>query len=78
MNDECDLSKMKSRKNPYASKLKQLEELTEPVTPSEPNGAAMARIMDEVAAKKVLSEIADPSEWQRDIRKGRSLPFRED
>ena len=44
---------------------------------SEPNGAAMARIMEKMAARNALSEIKDPSAWQREIREDRPLPRRE-
>ena len=41
-----------------------------------PNGIAMARIMEKMAARNALSEIKDPSAWQREIRKDRPLPSR--
>jgi len=78
MKDEYDLSKMKSRKNPYITKLKQQVALRGSAVSSEPNGAAMVRIMDKMAARGAFSEIEDPSEWQRMIRKDRPLPFREE
>lgn len=43
----------------------------------EPNGVAMARIMERMAVRNALSEIKDPSAWQRDIRQDRPLPGRE-
>lgn len=52
-------------------------ERVRPVITSEPNGAAMARIMERMAARRALSEIKDPSAWQREIRKDRPLPGRE-
>ena len=44
----------------------------------QPNGAAVAKIMEGMAARGALSEIIDPSQWQRDIRKDRPLPSRND
>lgn len=44
---------------------------------NEPNGAAMARIMKKMAARNALSEIKDPSAWQREIREDLPLPGRE-
>ena len=44
---------------------------------SEPNGVAMAKIMEKMAARNALSEIKDPSAWQREIREDRPLPGRE-
>ena len=46
-------------------------------TSSEPNGVAMAKIMEKMAARNALSDIKDPSAWQREIRKDRPLPGRE-
>ena len=43
---------------------------------SELNGTAIARIMEKMAARNALSEIKDPSAWQREIRKDRPLPGR--
>lgn len=48
----------------------------QPVVRSELNGIAMARIMGKMAARNALSEIKDPSAWQRGIRKDRPLPNR--
>lgn len=46
-------------------------------TLSEPNGVAMAKIMERMAAREALAEIEDPSAWQREVRKDRPLPGRE-
>lgn len=37
----------------------------------------MAEALENLAAADAFSEISDPSEWQRDIRKDRPLPGRE-
>jgi len=41
-------------------------------------GKRMAEALEKLAASNAFSEISDPSEWQREIRKDRSLPGRED
>jgi hypothetical protein len=38
----------------------------------------MAEALEKLAAADAFSEIADPVEWQREIRKDRPLPGRED
>jgi len=38
----------------------------------------MAEALEKLAAVDAFSGISDPSEWQRDIRKDRPLPGRED
>lgn len=44
----------------------------------EPTGTKLARLMEQVAARgTAFSEIEDPAEWQREIRKDRPLPGRE-
>jgi len=43
----------------------------------EPNGVAIVKILKKMAARKALSEIKDPSAWQREIRQDRPLPGRE-
>ncbi len=43
----------------------------------QPNGAAIVRIMERMAARNALSGIKDPSAWQREIRKDRPLPGRD-
>ena len=45
-------------------------------TKSKPNGAAIAKILKKMAARRALSEIKDPSAWQREIRRARPLPRR--
>ena len=44
-----------------------------PVVVTEPSGAAAALIMEKMASRQALSEIKDPSAWQREIRKDRPL-----
>lgn len=40
-------------------------------------GRRMAEALEKLAASDAFSEISDPSEWQREIRKDRPLPGRE-
>jgi hypothetical protein len=40
-------------------------------------GKRMAEALEKLAASDAFSEISDPSEWQREIRKDRPLPGRE-
>jgi hypothetical protein len=40
-------------------------------------GRRMAEALEKLAATDAFSEISDPSEWQREIRKDRPLPGRE-
>ena len=44
----------------------------------EPNGTKLAQLMEEMSKKNLFSDIKDPLAWQRDIRKDRSLPRREE
>ena len=37
----------------------------------------MAEALEALAARDAFSEISDPSEWQRDMRKDRPLPGRD-
>ncbi|MDX6446073.1 MAG: hypothetical protein QOH71_3147 [Blastocatellia bacterium] len=39
-------------------------------------GKLMAEALEKLAATDAFSEISDPSEWQREIRKDRPLPGR--
>ena len=39
-------------------------------------GQRMAKALERLAASNALSEITDPVEWQREIRKDRPLPDR--
>lgn len=41
-------------------------------------GRRMAKALEQLAADNALSHIQDPVEWQREIRKDRPLPGRED
>ena len=43
---------------------------------SEPNGQAIAKIFERIAARQSLQHIRDPSSWQREARKDRPLPGR--
>ncbi|MBF0220343.1 MAG: hypothetical protein HQL49_12570 [Gammaproteobacteria bacterium] len=44
----------------------------------EPNGAKIAKLMAEIAARgTAFQDIDDPVAWQREIRKDRPLPGRE-
>ena len=45
---------------------------------SEPNGVKLAQLMEEASRKNLFSHIDDPAAWQREIRKDRPLPGRED
>lgn len=45
---------------------------------SPPNGEAIARIGERMAARNALASIKDPAAWQREIRKDRPLPGRDD
>ena len=40
-------------------------------------GGRMAEALEKLAASDAFSEISDPSEWQREIRKDRPLPGRD-
>jgi hypothetical protein len=42
------------------------------------DGVAAAAILAEIAAKGGISAFGDPLEWQREVRKDRPLPGRED
>jgi len=45
----------------------------------EPNGKKVAEIMAEIAARgTAFQDIKDPVAWQREIRKDRSLPGRDE
>lgn len=52
--------------------------LTIPETETEPNGPVMAAIMEEFAARGGPTSFGDPVEWQREQRKGRPLPGRDE
>lgn len=40
-------------------------------------GQAMADLLEQLAARGALSDIADPVKWQRELRQDRPLPGRE-
>lgn len=44
----------------------------------EPNGKQLAQLMAEMATKNLFTDIEDPAEWQREIRKDKPLPGREE
>ena len=44
---------------------------------SEDRGKRMAEALEKLAASDAFSEISDPVEWQREIRKDRPLPGRD-
>jgi hypothetical protein len=47
--------------------------------PTLPNrGKRMAKFLERLAASNAFKDIADPVEWQREIRKDRPLPGREE
>ena len=52
---------------------------SKPTFPDEKSrGAAMAAAFRKLAELKAFSEIKDPVEWQREIRRDRPLPGREE
>jgi hypothetical protein len=44
---------------------------------TEDRGKRMAEALEKLAASDAFSEISDPTEWQREIRRDRPLPGRE-
>jgi hypothetical protein len=40
-------------------------------------GQAMAALLEQIAARSTLSDMADPVKWQRELRQDRPLPGRE-
>jgi hypothetical protein len=53
-----------------------LDESAAPLSVEE-RGRRMAEILGRLAASNAFRDIADPSEWQREIRKDRPFPDRE-
>jgi hypothetical protein len=53
-------------------------EASQQVTEPPPNGDAIARICERMASRNALPSIKDPSAWQREIRKDRPLPGRDE
>lgn len=49
-----------------------------PLIKKEPNGTKLARLMEEASKKNLFAHIEDPAAWQREIRKDRPLPGREE
>ncbi len=45
---------------------------------SQPNGTKLAQLMEEASRKNLFTDIKDPNAWQREMRKDRHLPGRED
>ena len=44
---------------------------------SVPDRKKLARLLEDAAKQNLFADIKDPAEWQREIRKERSLPGRE-
>lgn len=70
-NDEIVLT---DAQRPIA-KITKLEVLATESAPE--RGAKAAALLEELARRNTFSEIVDPIEWQREIRKDRQLPGRE-
>ena len=70
-NDEIVLT---DAERPIA-KITKLEVLATESAPE--RGAKAAALLEELARRNTFSEIVDPIEWQREIRKDRQLPGRE-
>ncbi len=47
-------------------------------TAQETSGTKLARLMEEASTKHLFAHIKDPAAWEREIRKDRPLPGRED
>ncbi len=45
---------------------------------NKPNGTKLAQLMEEASRKNLFAHIKDPAIWQREIRKDRPMPGRED
>lgn len=45
---------------------------------NEPNGKRLAEIFEELAANNAAASFGDPMEWQKETRRDRVLPGRED
>ena len=45
---------------------------------SKPNGAKLAQLMEEASKKSLFTHMQDPCAWQREIRRDRPLPLREE
>ena len=59
--------------------LKQKQQKSQAEIPKpEPNGTILARLMEEASKKNLFADIEDPAAWQREIRKDRPLPGREE
>jgi hypothetical protein len=43
-----------------------------------PNGTKLARLMEEASRKNLFTHIKDPAAWEREMRKDRPMPGRED
>jgi hypothetical protein len=52
--------------------------IQEPKAEDQGRGARMAAILDKLAASDIHKHFPDPLEWQREIRKDRPLPGREE
>jgi len=58
---------------PFCQKKKQKVKVAD-----ENRGQKMAAILDQLSKTKAFSEVTDPAAWQKEIRRDRSLPERDD
>lgn len=63
---------LKIKTGSYNLQEKDIDEVSE-----KDNSEKLYQLMEEMAAYNAFSEIKDPVEWQREIRKDRTLPGRE-
>lgn len=63
---------LKIKTGSYNLQEKDIDEVSE-----KDNSEKLYQLMEEMAADNAFSEIKDPVEWQREIRKERTLPGRE-
>lgn len=59
------------------AKITKIERQAIAPTSTQERGAKAAALLAELAQRKTFSEIADPIEWQREMRQDRLLPGRE-
>jgi hypothetical protein len=71
---EGDMSKYINPERPVRVYVTVLEETEEPAT----RGQKMAQVLAQLAAINALQEIDNPAQWQREIRKDRPLPGRDE
>jgi len=60
---------------PFRQKKKQKQKVK---FADENRGQKMAAILDQLSKTKAFSEVTDPAAWQKEIRRDRSLPERDD